>query len=188
MRTGARIRTNRAARTAKRGAAVAAAALVLTLSACGGRKAEPLPLQTALDPQFDCVQLAAQRAFLVRRIADLEDERDFNRARTLSRVPGALIGSPISAILLADPSIAIYREIDAAEARDDELERLQEARGCLVQAPGAPAEEAEDPGPPPFDTSQYDQLVAAAQSKTEQTEDVESEPTDDAESENAPTE
>ncbi len=149
----------RALRRAARAAILAAAAL--SVSACGGRKAEPLPIRTDLDPQFNCAQLAAQRSFLVRRIAELEDERNFNRARTLSRLPGAIIGSPISAILLADPSIAVYREIDAAGARDQELERLQEEKGCFVEAPGAPEEEA--PEPPLLSVDDYRDLAGRSE-------------------------
>lgn len=144
-------------RSAARAAATLAAAVVL--SGCGGRASDPLPLRTDLDPQLDCVQLTAQRSFLVQRIADLEDERADNRARTLSRVPGALIGSPVTAILLADPSIAVYREIDAAEKRDAELARLQSERGCDVAAPGAPEEEAEPLAP--FTVEDYRALGAA---------------------------
>lgn len=145
-------------RTGKSAGALVLLAMVLVVAACGGRRAEPIPVRTDLDPQFNCAQLTAQRSFLVRRIAELEDERNFNRARTLSRLPGALIGSPISAIVLADPSVAIYQEIEAAEERDVELARLQEERGCNVEAPGAP----EEPAAPitPFGVDDYQALGA----------------------------
>ena len=108
----------------------AAAALVGTLAACGGRATQLPPTTTELDPKLDCRQVVAEQNFIRKRIKDLEDERRQNTVRTLSRVPGALIGSPLSAIALADPSVAIYREIDAWNARNRQLIRLYTEKDC----------------------------------------------------------
>lgn len=116
----------------------AAVALLMASGACGGRVADPIARESLLDSQLDCAQLSAERQFLVKRVEDLEDERRANRARTASRVPGAIIGSPISAIVFADLSVAIYREIAAARRRDERLRELQGDRGCDVTDPVAP--------------------------------------------------
>ncbi|MCI4664201.1 MAG: hypothetical protein MRY74_05720 [Neomegalonema sp.] len=125
------------------GGLVAVAAIVAT-AGCGGRAAAPVSLETALDAKLDCSQIAAERAFNAKRIEDLEDERNRNRVRSLSRVPGALIGNPLSAIALADLSVAIYREIAALRARDKRLIALEKEKSCGVKTatPAKPPEPA----------------------------------------------
>ncbi len=114
---------------------VSALTAAFFVSACGGRAANPVTQRQAVDQQVTCRNLADQKKFNETRIADLEDERVDNRIRTLARVPGALIGSPIAAVALADTSRAVYLEIEALEQRNLEIERQRAARDC--DAPGA---------------------------------------------------
>ncbi|MEL6317766.1 MAG: hypothetical protein AAFR16_09045, partial [Pseudomonadota bacterium] len=102
----------------------------LFLAGCGGRAANPVQEKRALDTQASCSNLEDQKSFNTQRIADLRDERVENRKRSLSRLPGAIIGNPISAIALADTSRAIYTEIEALEKRNIEIDRQYASRSC----------------------------------------------------------
>lgn len=118
---------------------IAGLTCALFLAGCGGRAANPVVTSQALDQRLDCDNLRNQKAFNVKRIEDLEDERVANRTRSLARVPGAIVGNPISAIALADTSRAIYVEIDALEARNQEIDRQLASAECAAPATPAPA-------------------------------------------------
>lgn len=117
------------------GKTAAAAALLGVVAACGGRSAQPVASVQDVDVQLTCSHIDAELAANAARADDLRGERNDNRVRSLSRVPGAIVGSPITAIVLADPSIAIYRELNALSVRNSRLQALQLERGCT---PGAP--------------------------------------------------
>lgn len=116
-------------------AALAAAAMV---AACGGRAAQPVAPVATIDAALSCAHIEAELRANAARADDLRGERNTNRLRSLSRVPGALIGNPISAIALADPSIAIYRELGALQLRNTRLGALALERGCGAAAPAGP--------------------------------------------------
>lgn len=115
----------------------AAAALCGVVAACGGRPAQPVAAVRQIDVALTCEHISAEQKANEARAADLRDERVDNRIRTLSRLPGAIIGNPFTAIALADPSIAIYRELNALETRNDRLTAMRTERAC-----DAPAEDA----------------------------------------------
>ena len=149
------------ARLAKIGAA---GVLCLGLAACGGRPSNPVSERTDLDGQLSCTHVIAEKRALKKRVADLRDERNTNRVRSIGRVPGALIsGNPFSAIFFADPSVAIYKEIAAADRRQRVLDQLLAEKGCIeTRAASAapspspkPAAAAVEPSPeaPPIETA-----------------------------------
>ena len=113
----------------------AAVVLCAALSACGGRVANPVPERTALDAELSCRHVIAEKRKLKKRVADLRHERKANRRRSLTRVPGAVVsGNPFSAIFFADPSVAIYKEINAAGRRQRVLDQLLREKGCIAPA------------------------------------------------------
>lgn len=117
---------------------------VLALAGCGGRATRLPQVERPLDGLLNCSQIVSERAFIEKRIEDLDDERNTNTARTASRIPGAIIGTPVTAIILADPSIAIYREIEAWKARDAGLAARYDEMECeakLAEDAEADAEE-----------------------------------------------
>lgn len=114
---------------AMRGVAAAIAA-TLVLSACGGRSANPVALVSTVDFLLTCDDIDAERAANVERVADLEDERNANRARSAGRIATSIFGNPLSAVALFDLSTAIYQEIGAIEARNDRLNALEEEKNC----------------------------------------------------------
>lgn len=122
-------------RTPKRRSLLAFSALgaALLVAGCGGRAANPVSESSAFDLKLSCAHLDAEAEANSRRIDDLRDERNTNRLRNLTRVPGALIGNPLSALALADTSRAIYVEIDALEARNERLEELKQEKRCGEQ-------------------------------------------------------
>lgn len=133
--------------SAKRVVAMGAALLLCgALAACGGRPSRPVPERTALDDQLSCSHIISEKRRLKARIKDLQDERNENRKRSLARVPGAVVsGNPFSAIFFADPSVAIYKEINAAKRRNRVLDQLLRQKGCIapptdVTIPQEPAE------------------------------------------------
>lgn len=132
---GAR-RSDLGARAARRVAVAGAKLAVIAgalaaLAACGGRRAHPVALERETDALLTCSMLAAERSANLRRIEDLKGERVANTVRTLSRVPGAILTGPASAIIFADPSIAIFREIAALQRRNERLVSLSDGRGCV---------------------------------------------------------
>lgn len=131
---------NMTARAALRGgAALAAAALALGLSGCGGRPANTVTTQNNLDGRLSCAHLGAEKKANLRRMEDLRDERVDNRIRSVSRIPSALVsGNPFSLIVFADPSTAIYREIDALERRNQRIDQLTTEKSCGAAPPSDP--------------------------------------------------
>lgn len=125
-----RISTVRVARGARW---TAAAALIAAAAACGGRATQEVAVDRPLDDRLSCVHIDAERRANVDRIADLEEEREANRLRSLTRAPGAVLGNPLTAIALADPSVAIYREIEGLELRNGRLDELAVERGCTAE-------------------------------------------------------
>ncbi|MEO1293390.1 MAG: hypothetical protein AAFV62_11245 [Pseudomonadota bacterium] len=105
-------------------------AAVALLTGCGGRAADPVASDNALDFRLTCAHLTAERAANLHRIEDLRDERVDNRIRTATRVPGAIFGNPLSALALADTSRAIYVEIDALQTRNDRIDVLAAEKQC----------------------------------------------------------
>lgn len=136
------------------GKTAAAAALLGAVAACGGRSAQPVASVQDVDVQLTCSHIDAELAANAARADDLRGERNDNRVRSLSRVPGAIVGSPITAIVLADPSIAIYRELNALSVRNSRLQALQLERGCTpgapVVVPAAPPAAAVSSAPAPL--------------------------------------
>ena len=124
----------------------AASLLCIALAACGGRPSQPVPERTALDDQLSCSHVISEKRKLKARIKDLQDERNENRKRSLARVPGAVVsGNPFSAIFFADPSVAIYKEINAAKRRNRVLDQLLRQKGCIAPAEPVAAPAAEPP-------------------------------------------
>ncbi|MEL6977391.1 MAG: hypothetical protein AAGM38_01775 [Pseudomonadota bacterium] len=155
----------------------AALTAVLGLSACGGRVADPVAQRSDLDSRLNCAHLGAEKAANLRRMEDLRDERVDNRIRSVARVPGAIIGNPLSAIALADPSLAIYEEIDALEARNARIDELIAEKNCGA----APTDARSAAAAPldPVDASLYEQAYevddAAEQALAEPQPDIEPE-------------
>lgn len=123
---------------------------VLALGACGGRSTNAVSEANPLDQLFSCQHLDAELAANTLRMDDLRDERVANRLRNLTRVPGAFFGNPLSALALADPSVAIYREIDALERRNENVARMRAEKDCdgggdtlIAVSPFAPVAEDE---------------------------------------------
>lgn len=130
MPASAETKTRRDRTVGRRLAALASLGAVALLAACGGRSATPVQQTSALDQLFTCAHLDAEIAANTLRMEDLRDERVANRLRNLTRVPGALFGNPLSALALADPSLAIYREIDALEKRNTHVSEMRVEKDC----------------------------------------------------------
>ena len=153
------------------GAGVAAGALLIVVAGCGGRPANPTATNSALDARLNCAHLAAEKEANLRRLEDLDDERDANRVRSLTRLPGALIGNPLSAIVLADPSIAIYQEEAALEKRNARIDALIAEKTCDAKpadvrvAAVTPLDEtvADDVAPQIEEGEEVDEALAAPQ-------------------------
>lgn len=141
-------RTRRVFGAGRGSATLLALLLTSSLVACGGRSANPVSATSNLDGIRECEHLEEEKTANLRRIEDLEDERRDNRVRSATRIPGALIGSPISAIVLADPSLAVYQEIAAFEKRNLRLEELLAEKNCGA-APTPAARLQTDNAPPP---------------------------------------
>lgn len=125
---------------------VGAVVLCGALAACGGRSAQPVAVVREIDVALTCEHIDAELRANTAREADLRAERVDNRLRTLSRLPGAIIGNPVTAIVLADPSIAIYRELNALDTRNGRLETLRTERTCGAEpAPAAVIAQVDDP-------------------------------------------
>lgn len=132
--------------------------LVALLAACGGRTSNPVSERSELDQLFTCAHLEAETSANALRISDLRDERATNRLRNLTRVPGALLGNPLSALALADPSIAVYREIEALERRNAWITAMSQERNCLDQAQPVIAAPPPPPVPEPTVTAVEDPI------------------------------
>lgn len=112
-----------------------AAAAALVVAGCGGRSGAPVTPTNELDVALSCAHIEAELAANAARAEDLRAERDRNRLRSVARVPGAVLsGNPLSTVALADPSLAVYRELHALTLRDTRLRSLAIERGCA----GAP--------------------------------------------------
>jgi hypothetical protein len=94
----------------------------LLASACGGRKADPVSLKRATDGQLTCAHLSAERSVNEARVKDLLGEAE---AANLNNF-GLLLVSP----LFLDLSNVEQEEVRALNARNEELARLQAAKGC----------------------------------------------------------
>lgn len=150
-------------RWGRRLSAVSAAALCLALAGCGGRTANPTATANTLDTRLSCAHLSAEKAANLRRLEDLDDERDENRIRSLTRVPGAIIGNPISAIVLADPSLAIYEEEAAIERRNARIDALTAEKAC-----GAAPADSRQAAVTPIDDAAFDLYAAQYEAVTPQ--------------------
>lgn len=156
-----RMGARKAGRRALRAVMVTAALAGLgALAGCGGRSTSAVDTTTALDQLFTCDHLDAEYAANIRRMEDLEDERVANRLRNLTRVPGALIGNPLSALALTDLSVAIYREINALERRNARVQEIRYEKDCdghgdtLIAAPPVtPPAPVEEPAAQPVETA-----------------------------------
>lgn len=134
---------------ARMSAIAGALALCGLVASCGGRASRPVAERTDLDGELTCTHVIAEKRSLKARVADLRDERNTNRQRSLTRLPSAVLsGNPFSAIFLADPSVAIYREIDAANKRQRVLDELLLEKGCIEQ-PATRSASAPEPTPAP---------------------------------------
>lgn len=146
---------------------VAGLALV-ALSACGGRSSDPVSSVNPLDQLFTCDHLTAEIAANTLRMEDLRDERVANRLRNLTRVPGAFFGNPLTALALADTSLAIYREIDALERRNDQVAEMRRDKQCdsggrtLIALPGVTPTPAAPAAPKPGATPAAGEEAVAA--------------------------
>ena len=97
-------------------------AIFVTVTACGGRKAEPVEAVRASDAQLTCAHIAAERRVNASRIADLTGESEF---RVKNNV-GLLLASP----LFLDFSDSIQVEVRAIGERNEQLDQLSKAKSC----------------------------------------------------------
>ncbi len=159
-------------------------AALLILAGCGGRSASVVSEINQLDQLFSCQHLTAEVSANTLRMEDLRDERVTNRLRNLTRVPGAFIGNPLSALALADTSLAIYREIDALERRNENVARMRQEKNCdgggqntLIALPGLTAPPAEPEDAAVADTTGATKSNGLASLKTPPADPVASDPT-----------
>mgnify|MGYP006878990386 CR=1 FL=1 len=98
------------------------AAAILAISACGGRKANPVAETQALDTALSCDHVAAEIEVNTARLSDLVGEGHAKERRNL----GMIFVSP----LFLDLSNSEQTEAKALEARNRHLESELERRNC----------------------------------------------------------
>lgn len=92
------------------------------LAGCGGRVAEPVAMNTAIDDRLSCTHLAAEERSNQSRLNELVGEGD---QKVLNNI-GMLLVSPI----FLDLSDTLKVESEALLARNQRLSELKLARGC----------------------------------------------------------
>ncbi|MEM9046050.1 MAG: hypothetical protein AAGC81_15285 [Pseudomonadota bacterium] len=95
---------------------------VVVLVGCGGRQANPVAQQRAIDAQLTCAHLSGERSFNMARIEDLLGELEASDQNNFA----LLVTSP----LFIDLSDSEQTEIEALHSRNEELDRLLVAKNC----------------------------------------------------------
>lgn len=102
------------------------ALFVFAVSACGGRVANPTPLETDLDDRLSCAHHAGEYENNIKRLEELTGERREAFTNNL----GFLLVSP----LFLDFTSTRRVEADALVARNQRLESLMTGKGCPAPA------------------------------------------------------
>lgn len=100
--------------------------LILSLSACGGRVAKPVPLETSLDARLTCAHHAGEYENNIKRLEELTGESREAFTNNL----GFLLVSP----LFLDFSSTRRDETEAIIARNQRLEALMAEKDCPAPA------------------------------------------------------
>lgn len=103
----------------------------VALTACMGRVPEPVAVQSERDGSLTCPTLAAEKAGNEARVRYLQEEQDGSDHMNLVVGSVAVVAFLPTAALM-DLSDAQEVEIDALNKRNERLETIRVARGCIT--------------------------------------------------------
>ncbi len=104
-------------------------ALLLSVSACGGRSANPVPVRHSSDTALSCQQLQSEYSFNRRTIDELRQE-DLDRQGQNAAVAGLVLLVGVGALVAMDTGEAQDTETEALLRRNLNLAALAGSNDC----------------------------------------------------------
>lgn len=121
---------------AKRVSLLICAALVISLSACGGRTPRPVAVSQSYDVDMNCTQIANEIEGNNKKITQLSVEREKLTGRNVAVATAGVLLMGVGALFLIDDGEAQETEIASYSARNRHLADLGAEKGCSEEANG----------------------------------------------------
>lgn len=99
------------------------------VSGCGGRQANPVDEQTALDTRMGCEHIRGEYSVNQARIAELSQESGRGNDTNAALVAAVAVGG-VANLMFLDLSDTMRRETDALQRRNQRLQGLASERSC----------------------------------------------------------